>query len=94
MFYKEWKSVRLELLTSILYSSSYFIPMYVNSTKTMNSSFTCVYFLSGPKRYDFMDGTWVYKHDGETLHHLLTEEISQAVGSSIDFSECSHSKSS
>lgn len=44
--------------------------------------------LSGPKRYDFIDGLWVYKHDGQTLHKLLTQEISVALGKHIDFTHC------
>ncbi|XP_052101329.1 frataxin, mitochondrial-like [Mytilus californianus] len=47
--------------------------------------------ISGPKRYDFTNGTWIYSHDGGALHQLLTEEISQALSSNIDFSDCEYS---
>lgn len=32
-------------------------------------------FFSGPKRYDYIDGEWVYKHDGQSLHKLLKLEL-------------------
>ncbi|XP_076103947.1 frataxin, mitochondrial-like [Mytilus galloprovincialis] len=47
--------------------------------------------ISGPKRYDFTNGTWIYSHDGGSLHHLLTEEISKALSDDIDFSDCEYS---
>ena len=46
---------------------------------------------SGPKRYDYIDGRWIYKHDGRTLHELLSEEVSQAFKESIDFIQCMNS---
>ncbi|KAK7871169.1 hypothetical protein R5R35_002411 [Gryllus longicercus] len=47
---------------------------------------------SGPKRYDFLDGHWVYRHDGVSLHDLLNEEISKILQQSVDFKRCSYSK--
>jgi frataxin len=47
---------------------------------------------SGPKRYDFEEGIWLYKHDGSKLHDLLNEEISQAINHNIDFTICSYGK--
>ncbi|ELU05232.1 hypothetical protein CAPTEDRAFT_156441 [Capitella teleta] len=49
---------------------------------------------SGPKRYDFLNSTWIYKHDGMTLHDLLTSEISTAFSTEIDFTNCSYGKKS
>lgn len=46
---------------------------------------------SGPKRYDFIDGTWIYKHDGKLLHELLNEEIPKIVKFPVSFSKCSYS---
>ncbi|VDQ07189.1 unnamed protein product [Trichobilharzia regenti] len=42
---------------------------------------------SGPKRYDYISSKdiWVYKHDGKSLHELLSEEISDIVGDSVNF---------
>lgn len=34
---------------------------------------------SGPKRFDLIERQWVYKRTGETLHQLLTKEISSAL---------------
>jgi len=57
---------------------------------TLNES---LYFLlySGPKRYDFVQGTWVYKHDGVSLHQLLTKELQTALpGTTLDFTSCAY----
>ncbi|XP_065059886.1 frataxin, mitochondrial-like [Rhopilema esculentum] len=40
---------------------------------------------SGPKRYDFIDGHWIYSHTGEDMSELLTREISDAFSRRIDF---------
>ncbi|CAH8854407.1 unnamed protein product [Trichobilharzia szidati] len=42
---------------------------------------------SGPRRYDYISSKdiWVYKHDGKSLHELLSEEISEIVGDSVNF---------
>jgi frataxin len=46
---------------------------------------------SGPKRYDFVAGQWIYKHDGGGLHRLLTSELSAALkDAAIDFTTCSY----
>ena len=48
-------------------------------------------FCSGPKRYDFVQGTWIYKHDGISLHQLLTEELHSALpGITLDFTSCAY----
>ncbi|EEZ97465.1 frataxin homolog, mitochondrial [Tribolium castaneum] len=50
--------------------------------------------VSGPKRYDFVvrDQSWVYKHDGRTLHRLLQDEISRIVKIDVNFADCSYGK--
>lgn len=45
---------------------------------------------SGPKRYDFIDNSWVYSHDGVSLHSLLSMEISNILGLTVDFTSLSH----
>ncbi|CAH8515570.1 unnamed protein product [Schistosoma turkestanicum] len=42
---------------------------------------------SGPKRYDYIPSMrlWIYKHDGKSLHSLLSEEISAIVGGDVEF---------
>ncbi|XP_057337530.1 frataxin homolog, mitochondrial [Microplitis mediator] len=48
---------------------------------------------SGPKRYDFIDGTWIYKHDGKPLHELLDNEIPSIVNNTTSFNDkCSYSR--
>ncbi|XP_014468638.1 PREDICTED: frataxin homolog, mitochondrial [Dinoponera quadriceps] len=46
---------------------------------------------SGPKRYDFLNGRWIYKHDGKTIHELLNNEISMIVRNQVYFDRCSYS---
>ncbi|XP_029678766.1 frataxin homolog, mitochondrial [Formica exsecta] len=46
---------------------------------------------SGPKRYDFINGQWIYKHDGITLHELLNNEIPAIVKNQACFDKCSFS---
>jgi iron donor protein CyaY len=45
---------------------------------------------SGPKRFDFMHNTWIYKRTGESLHGLLSHEISKSLKKPVDFTKCSH----
>ena len=47
---------------------------------------------SGPKRYDYVAGRWVYRHDGVGLHELLNEEIPKIVNSEVNFKQCAHSQ--
>ncbi|KAK6179107.1 hypothetical protein SNE40_011539 [Patella caerulea] len=49
--------------------------------------------LSGPKRYDYVNGQWVYKHDGQSLHDLLSDELSKVLGEDINLRTGSHSGS-
>ena len=50
---------------------------------------------SGPKRYDFLDQSWIYKHDGISLHKLLNKEFANIFknDSIIDFEKCSYGRS-
>jgi frataxin len=45
---------------------------------------------SGPKRYDFVNGLWLYKHDGMPLHRLLEQELSKIMSKPIDLSKCAY----
>lgn len=47
--------------------------------------------ISGPKRYDFHDGCWTYRHDGVSLHELLNQEIPDIVNQDVDFFRCAYS---
>jgi len=47
---------------------------------------------SGPKRYDFVQGRWIYRHDGVSLHQLLTDELRSALPAetTLDFTSCAY----
>ncbi|XP_015765218.1 PREDICTED: frataxin, mitochondrial-like [Acropora digitifera] len=45
---------------------------------------------SGPKRYNFTNGSWVYSHDGVSLHSLLSSEISNILGHAVDLTALSY----
>ena len=47
--------------------------------------------ISGPKRYDVIDGRWRYSHDGTALHDLLSTEFSDTLGTTIDLSHLKYS---
>ncbi|XP_060570814.1 frataxin, mitochondrial-like [Ruditapes philippinarum] len=65
---------------------------YVINKQTPNKQIWFSSPISGPKRYDFVEGIWLYNHDGSKLHDLLNEEISQAINHHIDFTICSYGK--
>ena len=46
--------------------------------------------VSGPKRYDFTNGTWQYVHDGKHLHELLEAEFSKHLSMDINLSHLPH----
>lgn len=52
--------------------------------------------VSGPKRYDIVEsskkGYWLYKHDGVTLHQLLSEELTAICKKPIDLSKLPYSQ--
>ncbi|EDO36194.1 predicted protein [Nematostella vectensis] len=53
------------------------IGTYVVNKQTPNRQIWLSSPNSGPKRYDFVDGIWVYHHTNESLHCLLSREMSQ-----------------
>ncbi|XP_077267584.1 frataxin [Temnothorax americanus] len=64
---------------------------YVINRQTPNKQIWLSSPKSGPKRYDFVNGQWIYKHDGKTLHELLNNEIPAIVRSEACFDKCSFS---
>ena len=45
-------------------------------------------FSSGPKRYDLTESNcWVYRHNGVSLHKLLSDEISDVTGQPVSFTD-------
>nr|XP_050866890.1 frataxin homolog, mitochondrial isoform X1 [Vespula vulgaris] len=64
---------------------------YVINRQTPNRQIWLSSPTSGPKRYDFVKGKWVYKYDDKTLHELLNDEISSIVKTKVCFDKCSYS---
>lgn len=62
---------------------------YVINRQTPNKQIWLSSPKSGPKRYDFINGRWIYKHDGKTLHELLNSEIPAIVRNQACFDKCS-----
>ncbi|GFS00504.1 frataxin, mitochondrial [Elysia marginata] len=44
--------------------------------------------LSGPKRYDYLDGQWIYLRDGSSLHKQLELEMTEILGFKVDLKKC------
>ncbi|XP_017893480.1 frataxin homolog, mitochondrial [Ceratina calcarata] len=64
---------------------------YVINRQTPNKQIWLSSPKSGPKRYDFVNGKWIYKHDGKTMHELLNNEIPAIVRDQTQFEKCSYS---
>lgn len=64
---------------------------YVINRQTPNKQIWLSSPKSGPKRYDFINGRWIYKHDGKTLHELLNSEIAAIIKNQTNFDKCSFS---
>jgi len=64
---------------------------YVINRQTPNKQIWLSSPKSGPKRYDFVNSQWIYRHDGKTLHELLNNEIPAIVGNQVCFDKCSFS---
>ena len=74
---------------------------YVINRQTPNRQIWLSSPTTGPKRYDFipinnkndLNGTWVYKHDNDTLHNLLQKEITLIVKKEVEFLKLPFSQS-
>lgn len=73
-------------------SSPYRYENFIKEFKTDINVFYLYYvcFFSGPKRYDFINDRWIYKHDGTCLHDLLSKEISDILKRPISFENCEY----
>ena len=63
---------------------------YVINKQTPNKQIWLSSPLSGPKRYDFVNNSWKYSHDGRYLYELLEEEFSSILGCKLDMSKVAH----
>ncbi|XP_075955193.1 frataxin, mitochondrial isoform X2 [Anarhichas minor] len=59
---------------------------YVINKQTPNRQIWLSSPTSGPKRYDWTGGRWVYAHDGVSLHQLLSKEFSVIFNTNMDLS--------
>lgn len=60
---------------------------YVINKQTPNRQIWLSSPLSGPFRYDYHEGAWVYHRDGRELLGQLQAELQQLVGSAPDLVE-------
>jgi hypothetical protein len=67
---------------------SHYVRMAKNVIIRVNAETLLFMLSSGPKRYDFIEGQWIYKHDGVSMHKLLTAEITKLCKNTVDFSSC------
>lgn len=63
---------------------------YVINKQTPNRQIWLSSPVSGPKRFDFLDGLWIYRHTGETLHGLLNSELARVFSPNLDFCSCAY----
>ena len=49
--------------------------------------------VSGPKRYDFVEGGWKHLRDGSYLHELIKREFSEIFNDNVSLENVSHCKS-
>ncbi|XP_035292056.1 frataxin, mitochondrial isoform X2 [Anguilla anguilla] len=64
---------------------------YVINKQTPNRQIWLSSPTSGPKRYDWTGERWIYSHDGNCLHELLSREFSAIFNSDMDLSNLIHS---
>ncbi len=62
---------------------------YVLNKQTPNLQIWLSSPMSGPKRFDFIQNKWIYKRTGETLHDLLSKELTISLNKQFDFADCS-----
>ncbi|KAG0701608.1 Frataxin, mitochondrial [Chionoecetes opilio] len=66
---------------------------YVINKQTPNKQIWLSSPVSGPKRFDFVGGAWVYRRTGDTLHGLLGAELSKVFSSPVDLLGCAFGRS-
>uniref|UniRef100_A0A673UNG0 Frataxin, mitochondrial n=1 Tax=Suricata suricatta TaxID=37032 RepID=A0A673UNG0_SURSU len=64
---------------------------YVINKQTPNKQIWLSSPSSGPKRYDWTGESWVYAHDGVSLHELLAAELTRALKTELDLSPLAYS---
>ena len=84
------------MLISIYLKKNKFNIRNTKLKKKLNSfDFQCECFFSGPRRYDFVENTWIYSHDpSDTLHEFLSKELQTLCKREIDLSHLTYAKRS
>jgi frataxin len=62
---------------------------YVINKQTPNRQIWMSSPVSGPVRYDYHKGGWVYRRDGHAMHGRLASELEALTGVAVDLSPCS-----
>lgn len=65
---------------------------YVINRQTPNRQIWLSSPTTGPKRYDYINSNWIYKHDGISLHQLLQTELEKIFSIPVDFLSLVHNK--
>ncbi|KAL5255274.1 hypothetical protein ACHWQZ_G014619 [Mnemiopsis leidyi] len=63
---------------------------YVINRQTPNQQIWLSSPISGPKRYDFVDGQWIYSHDGSSMIDLLESELSELLDFEFELNTVRH----
>ena len=63
---------------------------YVINKQTPNRQIWLSSPISGPKRFDLIDGKWIYSHENVCLHELLASEFSEILKSKIEMEKLAH----
>jgi frataxin len=61
---------------------------YVINKQTPNRQIWMSSPISGPVRYDYEKGAWVYHRDGHKMHERLENEMEQLTGVKVDLNPC------
>lgn len=61
---------------------------YVINKQTPNRQIWMSSPVSGPVRYDYYKGSWIYKRDGHKMHERLQTELEGLTGQGIDLNPC------
>jgi len=61
---------------------------YVINKQTPNRQLWMSSPVSGPVRYDYNGGGWVYRRDGHTMHERLEKELEALTGCGVDLNPC------
>ncbi|KAK9474310.1 uncharacterized protein V1510DRAFT_411887 [Dipodascopsis tothii] len=82
---ESFPEIDVELAQGVLNLEVPGVGIYVINKQPPNRQIWLSSPLSGPKRYDYVDGKWTYGRDGSTLGDLLRAETSEALETECRF---------